>query len=100
MANRNSYDTAASSEVQTTIKNLSGQIEGLIAAHKKNVASALSDASASNVTENYRGVEARFDKAAASTLAIIKSLQDTMSANDATAAATLKKASAAVDGIG
>ena len=100
MANRNSYDTAASGEVQSTINNLAGQIESMIAAHKKNVAAALADASASGVTENYRGVEARFDKAAASTLSVIRSLKETLAANDSTAAATLKKASAAVDGIG
>ncbi|MGW7683053.1 hypothetical protein ACWGID_20130 [Kribbella sp. NPDC054772] len=100
MANRNSYDTAASGEVQTTIHNLSGQITALIAAHKQNVTAALSDASASGVTENYRGVEDRFNKAADQTLAIIKSLKDTLSQNDATAAATLKKAGAAVDNIG
>jgi hypothetical protein len=100
MANRNSYDTAASTEVQSTIKRLSGQISSLIATHKQNVTAALSDASASDVTENYRGVEDRFDTAADSTLAVIQSLQDTMAANDATAAATLQRASAAVDGIG
>jgi hypothetical protein len=100
MANRNSYDTAASGEVQTKINSLSGQISGLIATHKQNVTAALSDASASGVTENYRGVEDRFNKAADATLAIIQSLKDTLAQNDSTAAATLKKASAAVDGIG
>lgn len=100
MANRNSYDTAASGEVQGTINNLAGQISGLIATHKQNVTAALSDASASGVTENYRGVEDRFNKAADQTLAIIKTLKDTMAQNDATAAATLKKAASAVDGIG
>jgi len=100
MANRNSYDTGASGEVQAAVNRLSGQIEGLIAAHRKNVAAALSDASADGVTESYRAVEGRFNKAADSTLAIIKSLQETMAANDATAAATLKKAQSAVDGIG
>ncbi|HET6738308.1 MAG TPA: pore-forming ESAT-6 family protein [Kribbella sp.] len=100
MANRNSYDTAASGEVQSTINSLSGQITSLIAAHKQNVTAALSDASASGVTENYRAVEDRFNKAAEQTLAIIGSLKETLSQNDATAAATLKKASAAVDNIG
>ncbi|TDD28016.1 hypothetical protein E1218_08775 [Kribbella turkmenica] len=100
MANRNSYDTAASGEVQTKINSLSGQISGLIATHKQNVTAALSDASASGVTENYRAVEDRFNKAADQTLAIINSLKETLAQNDATAAATLKKASAAVDGIG
>jgi hypothetical protein len=100
MGNRNSYDTAASGEVQSTINSLSGQIQGLIATHKQNVTAALSDASASGVTDNYRAVEDRFNKAAEQTLAIIKSLKDTMAQNDATAAATLKKAASAVDGIG
>ncbi|GAB2645496.1 hypothetical protein [Kribbella swartbergensis] len=100
MANRNSYDTAASGEVQTKINSLASQISGLIATHKQNVTAALSDASASGVTENYRAVEDRFNKAADQTLAIIQSLKDTLAQNDATAAATLKKASAAVDGIG
>ncbi|HZX03892.1 hypothetical protein [Kribbella sp.] len=100
MANRNSYDTAASGEVQANINRLSGQIQGLIAEHRKNVQSALADASASGVTDSYRAVEDRFNKAADSTLSVIKTLQETMAANDSTAAATLKKAQSAVDGIG
>ncbi|MEI8412005.1 MULTISPECIES: hypothetical protein [unclassified Kribbella] len=100
MANRNSYDTSASGEVQSTINSLSGQISSLIATHRQNVTAALSDASASGVTENYRAVEDDFNSAADSTLAIIDSLKSTLEANDATAAATLKKASDAVDGIG
>ena len=100
MANRNSYDTAASGEVQTTINNLSGQIQSLIATHKQNVTAALSDASASGVTDSYRAVEEKFNAAADETLAIITSLKETLAANDSTAAATLKKASSAIDGIG
>lgn len=100
MANRNSYDTAASGEVQSTINSLAGQIQSLIATHRQNVQAALSDASASGVTENYRAVEGRFNKAADSTLAIIQSLKETLAQNDATAAATLKKAQSAVDGMG
>jgi len=99
MANRNSYDTAASGEVQTTINNLSGQIQSLIATHRQNVTAALSDASASGVTDSYRAVEEKFNTAADETLAIITSLKETLAQNDSTAAATLKKASSAVDGI-
>ncbi|TCO50073.1 hypothetical protein EV646_102144 [Kribbella antiqua] len=100
MANRNSYDTAASGEVQSTINSLSGQIQSLIATHRQNVQAALSDASASGVTESYRAVEDRFNKAADSTLSVIASLKETLAQNDATAAATLKKAQSAVDGMG
>jgi hypothetical protein len=100
MADRNSYDTGASGEVQGAINRLSGQISTLIATHRKDVQTALADATAGNVTDSYRATEDRFNKAADSTLGIIKSLQDTLKANDATAAATLKKAQSAVDGIG
>jgi hypothetical protein len=100
MANRNSYDTAASGEVQSTINSLSGQIQSLIATHRQNVQAALADASASGVTESYRAVEDRFNKAADSTLQVIQSLKETLAQNDATAAATLKKAQSAVDGMG
>ncbi|MEV5961383.1 hypothetical protein AB0L70_06430 [Kribbella sp. NPDC051952] len=100
MANRNSYDTGASGEVQATIKRLSGQIEALIAGHRRNVQAALADASAGAVTDAYRAVEGRFDKAANSTLSVIAALESTMAANDVTAAATMKKAQSAVDNIG
>jgi dihydroxyacetone kinase-like predicted kinase len=97
---RNSYDTAASGEVQGTINQLSGQISSLIAQHKQNVAAALADADAGQVTQAYRDTEGRFNSAADSTLGIIKMLQDTLKANDSTAATTMKKAQAAVDNIG
>jgi hypothetical protein len=100
MANRNSYDTAASGEVQATVKRLSAQIEALIAAHRKNVQAALADASASGVTDSYRAVEGRFNTAADSTLSVIGSLRETLAQNDQTAASTLKKAQSAVDNIG
>ena len=40
MADRNSYDTGASGEVQGAINRLSGQISTLIATHRKDVQTA------------------------------------------------------------
>jgi hypothetical protein len=99
MNERNSYDIGASEEVQTRIKQLSGQINSLIDQHERAVQTLLSDASATNVTEEYRGIESEFSKAAEDVRAIIKLLTDTLQANDRTAEAALKKASSAVNQI-
>lgn len=99
MNERNSYDIGASEEVQTRIKQLSGQINSLIGQHERSVQALLSDASMTNVTEEYRGIESEFSKAAEDVRAIIKLLTDTLEANDRTAEAALKKASAAVNQI-
>ncbi|MGW6281793.1 hypothetical protein [Kribbella sp. NPDC055071] len=82
MGNFNSYDSAASGEVQASIAALSSQIESLIADHRKNVAAALTNFSATGVSDEYKGIEDRFNKAADSTLAIIGSLKDVMKGND------------------
>ncbi|WP_327635890.1 hypothetical protein OHB24_38595 [Kribbella sp. NBC_00482] len=99
MNERNSYDIGASEEVQTRIKQLSGQINSLIGQHERSVSALLSDASATNVTEEYRGIESEFSKAAEDVRSIIKLLTDTLQANDRTAEAALKKASSAVNQI-
>ncbi|TDW92712.1 hypothetical protein [Kribbella sp. VKM Ac-2566] len=99
MNERNSYDIGASEEVQIRIKQLSGQINSLIGQHERSVQALLSDASMTNVTEEYRGIESEFSKAAEDVRAIIKLLTDTLQANDRTAEAALKKASAAVNQI-
>ena len=99
MNERNSYDIGASEEVQTRIKQLSGQINSLIGQHERSVQALLSDASMTNVTEEYRGIESEFSKAAEDVRAIIKLLTDTLQANDRTAEAALKKASSAVNQI-
>lgn len=99
MNERNSYDIAASEQVQTRVKQLSGQINSLIGQHERSVQALLSDASISDVTEEYRSIESAFSKAAEDVRAIIKLLTDTLQANDRTADAALKKARSAVNQI-
>lgn len=96
----NSYDTAASGEVQAAVKRLAGQIESIISQHSSNVDKVMSGVTASGVKENYLAVEAKYKKSASEVLGIIQMLLQTMGDNDATAAETLKKAQAAVDRIG
>ena len=60
MNDRNSYDIGASEEVQTRVKQLSGQINNLIGQHERSVQALLSDADATNVTDEYRGIESKF----------------------------------------
>ncbi|MET9271941.1 hypothetical protein [Kribbella sp. NPDC003557] len=99
MNERNSYDIGASEQVQTRVKQLSGQINSLISQHERSVQALLSDASISDVTEEYRNIESAFSKAAEDVRGIIKLLTDTLQANDRTADAALKKARSAVNQI-
>ncbi|MET7280894.1 hypothetical protein ABZS29_21845 [Kribbella sp. NPDC005582] len=99
MGNTNAYDSGASGQVQSNLSGLAAQIQTLIEGHRKNVAAALADASATKVTDEYRQVEARFNKAADATMGLIKSLEGVMKANDGTASETIAKASSAVSGI-
>jgi hypothetical protein len=96
----NSYDTAASGEVQAVIKRLAGQIEATLSQHEANVKQTFSGVVASGVKENYLATEGRYKKAADDTLKVVQMLLKTMGDNDATAADTLRKAQAAVDRIG
>ncbi|MEU4191509.1 hypothetical protein AB0E69_06405 [Kribbella sp. NPDC026611] len=92
MGAQNNFDGAASQEVQATIATLSTQIEALIADHRKNVAAALSSFSATGVSDEYKGVEDRFNKAADKTIELINSLKDVMKGNDGIAADTQSSA--------
>jgi hypothetical protein len=100
MTGRNAYDSGASAEVQGTIKSLSGQIQAQIEQHKANVKAMRADATMTKVMEEYDGVEARFNKAAAEVQNIIKLLGDTLQEYDTAADNAFKAASQAVQGIG
>lgn len=96
----NSYDTAASGEVQAAVKRIAGQIEAILSQHSSNVDKVMSGVTASGVKESYLAVEGKYKNSAKEVLGIIQLLLQTMGDNDATAAETLKKAQAAVDRIG
>lgn len=99
MADRNSYDSGASSETQSAIKSLSGQIETLIAQHKANVKAMRADASMSKVMDDYDAVEAKFNAAATEVHNIIKSLSSTLKEFDGIGETAHGAASTAVRGM-
>jgi hypothetical protein len=96
---RRSYDTGASGEAQTNIHVIIGQLEALIGQHKTDVSTALSDFEATGVSDPYSAKEVKWHNAANEVREIIKLVKGTLEANDATAQATLSKASAAVEAI-
>ncbi|MDB1090323.1 pore-forming ESAT-6 family protein [Streptomyces sp. ACA25] len=99
-ADRRSYDTAASGEAQSNIQGVIGQLEQVIAERDRQVKAAMADFQADGVSEEYHGVEQRWNTAASEVRAIISLLKSTLEKNDETAQSTLQRAKAAVTQIG
>ncbi|MCA6095442.1 pore-forming ESAT-6 family protein [Streptomyces cinnamoneus] len=99
-ADRRSYDTGASTEVQGSLQGIIGRLETLLTERDGAVKAAMADFKADGVDEQYHGVEMRWNKAATEVRQIITLLRSTMEKNDGTAKSTLAKAKAAVDAIG
>ncbi|MEO3751584.1 pore-forming ESAT-6 family protein [Streptomyces sp. B6B3] len=97
---RRSYDTGASGEAQTNITGVLNQLEGVITARDQQVKAAMADFQADGVSDQYHGVEQRWNSSAQEVREIINLLRTTLENNDATAQNTLGRAQAAVDGIG
>ncbi|MEE1930959.1 pore-forming ESAT-6 family protein [Streptomyces sp. TRM 70351] len=97
---RRSYDTAASGEVQTNLAGVIGQLEKVIGERDRQVKAAMADFQADGVSEQYHGAEQRWNRSADEVRGIITLLRSVLEKNDGTAAQTLQRAKAAVDGIG
>ncbi|UGY93031.1 pore-forming ESAT-6 family protein [Streptomyces gobiensis] len=99
-ADRRSYDTGASGEAQSNLQGVIAQLERVIAERDQQVKAAMADFQADGVSEQYHGAEQRWNKSASEVRSIINLLKSTLEKNDGTAQAALKRAKAAVDGIG
>lgn len=99
-ADRRDYDVAASQTAQDNFNRIAGQLEALIDQHDRDVNQAMSDYSAEGVSEEYRAKELRWKNAAQEVRTIITTLRTSLSNNDETAVATLRKAKSAVDAVG
>ena len=99
MSGRTGFDSTASGETQTTIKSLSSQIESLLSQHKANVKAMRADATMTKVMDDYDGVEAKFNTAAAEVQGIIKSLASTLQQFDGIGETAHGQASTAVRGM-
>ncbi|MFC0597320.1 pore-forming ESAT-6 family protein [Streptomyces palmae] len=97
---RRSYDSGASGEVQGNIGVIIARLEQVLTDRDTAVKAAMAEFTADGVADEYHGKEARWTKAAAEVRSIIQLVRTTLEKNDATAAQTLARAKAAVDGIG
>jgi uncharacterized protein YukE len=97
---RRSYDTGASGEAQSNLQGVIAQLEAVIAERDRQVKAAMADFQADGVSDQYHGVEQRWNSSAQEVRQIITLLRSTLENNDATAQTTLSRARAAVDGIG
>ncbi|HSA52034.1 MAG TPA: pore-forming ESAT-6 family protein [Yinghuangia sp.] len=99
-SDRRSFDIGASGDAQTNLTGVISQLERVISDRDSQVKSAMSDFQADGVSEQYHGVEQRWNTAANEVRTIIGLLKSTLETNDSTAQSTLSRAKAAVDGIG
>lgn len=98
-ADRRSYDSGASQEVQGTLGTVISQLEGLITRRDGDVKHAMAEFQADGVSDQYHGKEVRWNSAAHEVRSIITLLKATMRENDGTAQSTLSRARGAVEGI-
>ena len=97
---RRSFDTGTSQQVQGDLAAIIARLEATIAQRSADVAAAMADFQADGVSEEYRVVEDRWNRAATEVRQILDLVKTTMVRNDETAAATLARARAAVQSIG
>lgn len=96
---RLAYDTGVSASVQTDIGSIIGQLEALIADRQGQVNRAMADFTATDVADQYRSVESRWNNASTEVRGIIALIKKTLGLNDETARDTLKKARTIVQSI-
>jgi hypothetical protein len=99
-ADRRSYDTGISQQVQGDLSGIIARLESVIGGRQSAVSGAMADFQADGVSEEYRVVEQRWNNAANEVRTIIDLLRTTMSRNDETASTTQTRASNAVQAIG
>lgn len=99
-SDRRSYDAGASGEAQTNLQTVISRLETVIGERDAAVKAAMADFTADGVSEEYHGVEQRWNRAAGEVRSIIHLLRGVMEKNDGTAQQTLSRAKNAVDGIG
>lgn len=97
---RRSFDTGVSGQVQADLAGVIARLESTISQRGSDVAAAMADFTADGVSEDFRAVEDRWNRAAQEVRTIIGLVRTTMTRNDETAGSTLAQARTAVQGIG
>ncbi|MET7964855.1 pore-forming ESAT-6 family protein [Micromonospora zamorensis] len=97
---RRSFDVGTSQQVQGDLAGIIARLEAVISQRSADVSAAMADFQADGVSEEYRTVEDRWNRAASEVRTIIDLVKTTMVKNDETATTTLSKARTAVQSIG
>ncbi|GAB4104681.1 pore-forming ESAT-6 family protein [Micromonospora taraxaci] len=97
---RRSFDVSTSQQVQGDLAGIIARLEAVISQRSADVSAAMADFQADGVSEEYRTVEDRWNRAASEVRTIIDLVKTTMVKNDDTATTTLAKARTAVQSIG
>lgn len=93
------FNTDSSADAQTRFNNAANQLEALLNLRDQQVKAAMSHYLATNVSEEYRGKEQRWNTKAQEVRDIIRLLRQSLGQNDETALTALKKAGQAVANI-
>ena len=99
-ADRRSFDTATSAQVQGDLAGIVARLEATITQRSADVNAAMAEFTADGVSEDYRVVETRWNTAAAQVREILDLVKTTLSRNDDTATTALSRARTAVQAIG
>jgi hypothetical protein len=97
---RSSYDTTSSQTVQGDLGHIVGQLETLIGQRQTQVNAAMADFQADGVSDQYHGVEQRWNTAASEVRSIIALVKSTLVNNDESAQGAITQAGNAVANIG
>ena len=99
-ADRRSYDTGTSQQVQGDLAGIIARLESVISQRSADVSTAMADFQADGVSDEYKAVEDRWNRAAGEVRQIIDLVKTTMSRNDETATTASQQARTAVQNIG
>jgi len=97
---RRSFDLGTSGQAQSELAGVVARLETVIGQRSADVATAMSDFQADGVSEDYRHVEDRWNRASQQVRDIITLVKTTLLKNDETATTTLSRARTAVQNIG
>ncbi|GAA1347380.1 pore-forming ESAT-6 family protein [Falsarthrobacter nasiphocae] len=99
-ADRISFDTDASQNVQGDIQGIVSRLETLMSQRDQQVATAMSDFQMDGASDEYQHVETRWKNASGEVKQIIHLIKTTLGDNDQTATQTQSKTRTAISNIG
>ena len=97
---RRSFDLPASASAQEAFHASASHLEALIDQRDADVAAAMADYRADEVSEEYAAKELRWHTVAGEVRTIITTLRSSLGSNDQTASTAMQRARAAVDAMG